>query len=191
MTKYGEVYIGKKKIRVKKEPLGFFSNAEIRGWGLCLNLSGKNISDITEIVGLDTLSDLLYLNLSKNKISSIKGIDRLQNLRILMINKNNLTSLNGLDQLHNLRILVANNNQIQIVEGLDQLSNLRELTLNGNPLTKISGLGSCSHLEFLGLKNTPLWDWGVQTFGKSKMHGCVNGHAVYEYFTKKTVSNQL
>ena len=56
-----------------------YSMMEDRGL-LTLNLLGEGIKDITEINGLEALTELQVLNLSKNQITEIKGLEPLNNL---------------------------------------------------------------------------------------------------------------
>ncbi|MCJ7648947.1 MAG: leucine-rich repeat protein, partial [Candidatus Lokiarchaeota archaeon] len=72
-------------------------------------------NNITEIKGLETLKNLVNLNLNDNKLTEIKGLETLVNLETLYLDSNQLTDL------HNL-------------ESLEKLEKLKLLYLNFNPL---------------------------------------------------------
>ena len=61
---------------------------EERGKNTVLNLSGLGITKITEIKGLDTLTNLQGLSLRDNEIEEIKGLEHLTNLRWLDLTHN-------------------------------------------------------------------------------------------------------
>ncbi len=126
-----------------------------------LNLSKLSITNITEIKGLENLTNLVELNLSKNKISEITGLDNLKSLEVLILIKNRIVEINGLDNLINLKELHLTDNQISEVNGLENLNKLKLLFLDGNPIFK----------------------WATQKFGYKS--GCVNGKAAVNYCAKK------
>jgi hypothetical protein len=81
-------------------------------WNDKLDLSELKISDITEIEGLETLTNLQVLELHSNQIDEIKGLENLINLKKLCLGWN----------------------QIEEIKGLENLKNLQELYLDGNPI---------------------------------------------------------
>lgn len=124
----------KAKIYRVKDNMGTFS----------LNLSKKNIADITEIKGLAALTNLHVLNLSRNNLMEIKGLDTLSSLVDLNLN----------------------HNHIRHIEGLDYLVNLGKLDLANNDITEVAGLENLQKLRYLFLTGNPVHDWAVDTFGK-------------------------
>ena len=82
-------------------------------WGVYkgeLYLEGKGIEKISEIEGLDTLTDLQYLLLSENQIKEIDGLDTLTSLCGLALNNNQITEIKGLEKLTNLQTLSLSDN---------------------------------------------------------------------------------
>ena len=99
-----------------------------------LDLSGIEITDISEIEGLQRLFNLKELDLQHNKITEIMGLEHLTNLQILNISYNQIKEIMGLEQLTSLQNLKLWNNQIKEIMGLEHLTNLKELYLNENPI---------------------------------------------------------
>ncbi len=99
---------------------------EIYGF-LTLDLSGKGIKDITEIKGLEALTELQVLNLSKNQIKEIKGLDTLKNLVELNLSSNIIVEIHGLTNLTNLRKLNLKQNRFINIEGFENLISLSKI----------------------------------------------------------------
>ena len=95
-----------KEYRVKKNKKGF----------LKLNLSGKEITEISEIKGLETQTDLNALILNNNNITEIKGLETLKNLIRLELRDNQITEIKGLENLANLEVLSLENNNIENIK---------------------------------------------------------------------------
>jgi internalin A len=77
-----------------------------------LNFKSFGINDITEIEGLEALSNLKKLDLSHNKIKKIEGLEHLINLKELNFYWNDITEIGGLDALKNLQIFNFQDNKI-------------------------------------------------------------------------------
>jgi len=120
-----------------------------------LDLHSMNIEDISEVIGLDTLSQLQVLYLDRNKIKEIKGLEKLKRLRVLELSKNFITEIKGLKALGNLQWLNLRNNQIVEIKELNTLNNLKILNLHNNRITEIKGLESLANLQEISFsKNT-------------------------------------
>ncbi|MFX0033846.1 MAG: leucine-rich repeat domain-containing protein [Candidatus Hermodarchaeota archaeon] len=92
-----------------------------------LDLSGRGITDITEIKDLEVLTELQVLNLSKNQISEIKGLETLKNLVELDLSNNQIAKIQGLANLTNLKKLNLKKNRFINIEGFENLINLEKL----------------------------------------------------------------
>jgi len=99
-----------------------------------LDLSDNDITDISEIKGLEDLPNLRILVLNNNEIKEIKGLGPLTHLQELHLNDNHIKEIGGLETLTNLQYLDLRNNEIQEIKGLETLTNLQTLYLGGNPL---------------------------------------------------------
>jgi Leucine-rich repeat (LRR) protein len=97
-----------------------------------LNLSKKNINAISEIIGLNKLTNLYSLDLSDNFIETINGLENLKNLQSLNLDNNLITKIQGLENFQNLRELKLGTKEkvefgISKIEGLENLIKLRFL----------------------------------------------------------------
>ena len=119
-----------------------------------LNLHNIGISDISEIEGLDKLTNLQALWFSGNQITEIMGLDKLTSLQILYLGGNQIIEIKGLDKLTGLQILYLGGNQITEIKGLGKLKSLQELELGGNQIPK-SILRDCGGLDNYGMAKDP------------------------------------
>ena len=68
-------------------------------------------------------------------ITEIKGLESLTNLRNLFLNSNKIEEIKGLETLTRLQTLYLDHNQIKDIKALAHLKNLQKLHLFGNPIT--------------------------------------------------------
>ena len=94
------------------EYMGNFYYVEIKKNRLSLSLIEEEISEISEIKGLDELTDLQILRLQYNNISEIKGLEKLTNLQVLELQNNNIEEIEGLENLTKLTQLNLYQNPI-------------------------------------------------------------------------------
>ncbi|MFX0074079.1 MAG: leucine-rich repeat domain-containing protein [Candidatus Hermodarchaeota archaeon] len=92
-----------------------------------LNLSEKGIRDIAQIKGLETLTELQVLKLSRNQISEIKGLDTLKNLVELDLSSNIIAEIKGLTNQTKLRKLNLKENRFINIEGFENLINIEKI----------------------------------------------------------------
>ena len=72
-----------------------------------------------------------------NKLTEVKGLEKLTQLTELYLESNQLTNVTGLEKLPNLMYLWLPHNKLTDVKGLEKLPQLSILYLHGNPvLTK-------------------------------------------------------
>ena len=94
---------------------------------------------LTNLSGVQYLSNLNSLNVSEQAISDLKGTEHLSKLTHFNGSKNRLTSLDGIDLLSNLEELICSNNQLKITAFdniATRLPRLRSLDCKHNQLTK-------------------------------------------------------
>ncbi|MFX1314164.1 MAG: TIR domain-containing protein [Promethearchaeota archaeon] len=128
----------------------------------------------------------LILDLSNQgirDISEIKGLEKISNLRILNLNKNQITEIKGLDNLRILETLSLENNNISEIKGLDNLTLLENLLLSGNNISEIKGLGNLTSLKRIELRDNPVRDWAKETFGRY----WTNPQRIVKYCKQKVV----
>ena len=71
------------------------------------------------------------------QLTDVKGLEQLTNLKVLYLSRNKLTDVKGLEKLTKLEELYLNNNQLTSAKGLEKLTQLEGLVLGDNPdLTK-------------------------------------------------------
>jgi hypothetical protein len=121
-----------------------------------LNLSNQGITDISEIKGIEKISNLHSLNLSYNRISEIKGLEHLEQLEFLDLSYNQITEIKGLDLLRNLTNLYISSNRIKEIKGLSSLVNLEWLLLSINNISEIKELNSLKNLLVLDLNENEI-----------------------------------
>ena len=83
------------------------------------------------------LEKVTKLHLGDNHLTDVKGLEKLTQLRVLVLGNNQLTDVKGLEKLTQLTHLYLHRNQLTDVKGLEKLTQLKHLTLHNNPdLTK-------------------------------------------------------
>lgn len=91
--------------------------------------------------------------MGKNKLTEIKGLDTLTNLKILSIQSNRLTAITGLTNLKSLEELHISHNALTEISGLEENTNLRVIDISANPIAHLTGLENLKHLEELWASN--------------------------------------
>lgn len=118
---------------------------------------GKEITDIT---GIEYLTNLERINLNSNKITDLTPLSNLQHLNILYIEKNDCVDFSSLSNLTNLKELQLGGNNISNgLSFLQNLNNLEKLSLNACEVPNeidISCILNLQKLEFLDLTQ---WTW--------------------------------
>ena len=113
---------------------------------------------INKLTGELTEADLekvKYLDLDGNQLTEVKGLEKLTQLRKLHLARNQLTNVTGLEKLTQLTGLGLGGNQLTDVKGLEKLTNLTDLHLAGNKLTNVTGLEKLTQLTSLILFGNP------------------------------------
>ncbi len=142
-----------------------------------LDLSNRWIEDITDIKGLNQLTELHELNLNSNHITMIKGLENLKELQKLSLYWNGISEIRGLENLINLEILNISNpraylsydrsgdaylqsrnyiSPISEIKGLENLVKLKVLNLKGNGIRIIKGLENLTNLKKLNLSKNEI-----------------------------------
>lgn len=83
----------------------------------------KNTITITQ----SNLDSIVYLDLSKKNISNITGIRNFKKLATLYLNDNNISNINEISKLTNLNFLRLDNNNIKNISGLNDLTKLQTI----------------------------------------------------------------
>lgn len=120
-----------------------------------LDLSGKGISDISE---LSKCENLTKLDLRGNRITDLTPLMDLPELQWLCLKGNRIADLRPLMGLTRLTYLDVQNNRISSISSIGALSDLNNLYLGGNSISGFSPLFEFTALRELGLENTGLKD---------------------------------
>ena len=113
------------------------------------NPQGNQITDISPLAGLTSLTTL-YLN--DNSITDISALDDLTALTTLYLTNNSITVITALDELTALISLGLGNNSITDISALAALTALTTLNLTNNSISNISHLEDLTALTTLNLK---------------------------------------
>lgn len=121
-----------------------------------LDLSGKDLSDLSPLAGLSGAKSL-YLN--DNPSADLTPLSGLKGLLALSLNRCQIVNLTPLQHLNGLVYLNLDNNQIRDLTPVAGLKGLEIIGLSGNQisdLTSLSGLENLYHLELVGNRITDL-----------------------------------
>ncbi|MBW9156993.1 leucine-rich repeat domain-containing protein [Clostridium tagluense] len=115
-----------------------------------------NAIGITNLQGIEHLTNLTYLRLDNNEISNIEPLKCLTNLTDLYLSNNQISSIEPLKGLTNLKSLELFENQISNILPLASLTNLTNLYLSDNQINNIEPLKRLTNLKGLGLSNNQI-----------------------------------
>ena len=113
-----------------------------------LDLGSNNISDISAVSGLTNLTDL---KLGGNNISNISAVSGLTNLTNLNLGTNNISNISAVSNLTNLTHLDFSRNNISNISAVSGLTNLTSLNLSRNNISNISAVSGLTNLTQLYL----------------------------------------
>ncbi|MBC2262809.1 KxYKxGKxW signal peptide domain-containing protein, partial [Listeria sp. FSL L7-0091] len=103
-----------------------------------------SVDDLVTQSNLDGLTQLN--NVSNKNISDLSGIEHLTNLTSLYLNNNAISDISALSGLTSLTTLQLNNNAISDISALSGLTSLTTLQLNNNAISDISALSGLTSL---------------------------------------------
>ena len=117
-----------------KKPTGELTKADYEKVKF-LSLRGYLLTNVT---GLEKLTQLERLSLHNNKLTDLKGLEKLTKLETLDVGSNQLTNVKGLEKLTKLKLLfLSASYKLDDLNGLEKLHQLKELYLRNCPnLTK-------------------------------------------------------
>jgi hypothetical protein len=114
-----------------------------------LDVSDRNISDVT---GLEYCINLTLLYLQNNQLSDISPLSGLTSLTDLNISDNHIDDITALGNLTSLSWLYIRNNRISDITPLSNMTSLRELSLSGNRIISITSVSNFTGLTGLDLE---------------------------------------
>jgi hypothetical protein len=106
---------------------------------------------VTDLSGIEALSNLRYINLDYGRISSLAPIANLDKLNGLQVSGNNISSLAPIANLIGLRYVDISYNPITNITPLSGLTMIYSLDLSGLDLTNLGPLGAMNELEYFAI----------------------------------------
>lgn len=125
-------------------------------WLNDLDLSSKNISDISFLEKLISLKTLFLYN---NQISDIRHLEKLNELNTLYLFANIINDISFIEKLTNLKFLDLSHNRISDISFLGTLTTLQTLNIDNNPIIDHTILGKLTSLQTLGLSLNKISDY--------------------------------
>ncbi len=123
-----------------------------------LHANGKGISNLE---GIQFLTNIKELYLENNKISDISPLSGNTSLEELSFYKNNISDISPLKGLTKLAYLNLYSNQISDISPISNLPNLYTLNIALNQVFDISPLKTAKNLKALNLNSNPIIDISV------------------------------
>ena len=113
-------------------------------------------NQISNIEPLRGLTDLVYLNLNSNLISNLEPLKGLTNLTYLSLPHNKIINIEPLKGLAKLARLQIYSNMISNIEPLQGLTNLSSLGIGSNQIINIEPLQGLTNLNNLSIDNNQI-----------------------------------
>ena len=108
----------------------------------------QSVSDLSELSGLMSLSDI---GLEQNSVEDISPLKKLRKLRRLDLYANDVSDISALAELTNLEILDVRNNNVHSIEILRNHTKMRELYISMNRISDISPVENMTDLTYLSM----------------------------------------
>lgn len=118
-----------------------------------LYLDNNNITDLSPILSLTSLTKL---NASNNKISDISALKNLTNLNTINLTNNNISDISVLNNKNNLEYLYLNNNKISSLDSLSNINTIKEIYCAENEIEIIDNIIKISNLEKLDVRKNKI-----------------------------------
>ena len=131
--------------------------APLAGLTSLINLELANNGELANLAALESLTNLGWLDLSRNEIADLSAIGALHSLQALSLRGNRISNLAPLSALPRLRSLYLDYNRVEDVSPLSEVA-LTSLSLRGNRIEDIAPLDEISSLTRLRLDNNAIAD---------------------------------
>ena len=119
--------------------------ASTSGALVALSASGRGITDLG---GIEQLTQLEALDLAHNAIRDLSPLAGLRQLRLLDLGNNQIEEVSPLGSLEQLQVLVLAHNAVQDLAAILELDSLHSVELTGNPLS-----GTAAEAQIAALRN--------------------------------------
>ena len=112
---------------------------------VALSASGRGITDLG---GIEQLTQLEALDLAHNAIRDLSPLAGLRQLRLLDLGNNQIEEVSPLRSLKQLQVLILAHNAVQDLAAILELDSLHSVELTGNPLS-----GAVAEAQIAALRN--------------------------------------
>lgn len=126
------------------------------------NLTVELSCNITDLSGLEDLTNLEYLEIYNADITDLSKLKKLTNLKQIYFHHSDLTDLSGLENLTNLNRISISGSNVNDISALKNLTSLTSLVIGGEGITDISALENLTNITFLSFYgNNDIGDFSV------------------------------
>ena len=162
--------------------------ASTSGALVALNANGRGITDLG---GIEQLTQLEALDLAHNAIRDLSPLAGLRQLRLLGLGNNQIRDVSPLGSLEQLQVLILVHNAVQDLAAILELDSLHSVDLTGNPLNGAAAAAQIAALRDRGVTvgfgspddgvdepsgpESPIFDgWVTGTFADSALQVAVD-----------------
>jgi len=145
-----------------------------------LKIETLSLSSISNIEGLQYLTNLIALNLWNSELNNIELLTKLPNLRRLCLEKSIIEDYKSLTYLTQLTRLSLSNTDFRNTSLLANLINLEDLNLNETEVNDISPLKTLINLENLSLNGTEVNDISPLEPLKNLRFFSIHGNGIFD-----------
>ncbi|MCQ6305471.1 leucine-rich repeat domain-containing protein [Bacillus cereus] len=131
---------------------------EITGLEYMTNLEKLTLreSNVKDISAISKLRGLKYVDLTSNSIESIHPIEQLENINMLFLRDNKISDLTPLSKMKKIKTLDLIGNNIKDIQPLFTLSTMKQLYLANNQISDLTGIDRLNNVELLWIGNNKI-----------------------------------
>ena len=122
--------------------------ASTSGVLVALSASGRGITDLS---GIEQLTQLEALDLAHNAIRDLSPLAGLRQLRLLDLGNNQIEEVSPLGSLEQLQVLILAHNAVRDLAAILELDSLHSVELTGNPLSGAAAKAQIAALRARGV----------------------------------------
>ena len=158
-----------------------------------IDLSSRinDTNKITDITGLEKISQLTSINLRNNNVSDFTPLSKINTLQTLDVQNNGITNFSTLKNLKQLKQLDASQNNITDINGIENLTKLQDLILSNNNIgNNIQLISKLQELSTVSLTNNGITDIsGLANLKTENLYLDRNGIVDLSMIKKENVEN--
>ncbi|HEY5563667.1 MAG TPA: leucine-rich repeat domain-containing protein [Clostridiaceae bacterium] len=151
-----------------------------------LNFDGNNIKDISCLAEMKNLQNL---SLGGNAIKDFTPLKALDEVKFIELNYSAITSLDFLKDNINLQVLQLNSNGISSIQPMSSMKKLTTLWINQNKLIDIDSLKDLNYLQNVDLSNNLIEDISALSTLSSIKNLWLSGNKISDISPLKGMTN--